>query len=167
MKEPTYKLWDIRIKLWDLRIKAATPVVAVIGLFASVLQFNCQQSAQLRRQQEATAENNRIEFNRRMWEKQLDVYMRYSRVVGKIAAGNQNEDELRQDFNEFFTLYWGEMAFFEDKAVEEASVTLRIKIENFLASGAKDRSELKKSALYLLRTCKESSRKSWSGQEGN
>jgi uncharacterized protein HemX len=164
MDDATYRQWDIRLKKSDLRLKLIAPLLAallaVAGLLAGLWQFGKEQNAQRERQTELLVQNAKHDFNLRMWEKQLGVYMNFTRAVGKIAAGNQSRKQLDEDIKEFLVLYWGEMIYFEDDAVRDASKTLRAEIEHYLEGGAKDSTQLKKVAENLIRTCRESSNKS-------
>lgn len=159
MDDVTYKEWDIRLKRRDMLLKFFTPPLAVAGLVVGMWQFATEQNAQRDRQTQLLVEGAKNDFERRMWEKQLDAYMNFTRVVGRIAAGGQTRKELEDDIKQFLSLYWGEMIYFEDDAVRDASKTLRAEVKHYLDGGAKDSTRLRRVAEYLIRTCRESSTK--------
>jgi hypothetical protein len=156
MDEGTYRKWDLTLKI-------VAPLLTVVGLLIGVWQFTREQSAQLERQYQLIAENDRLEFKRRVWEKQLDAYTKLSGVVGRIASGDQSKDELTKDINEFDSLYWGDMIYAEDESVEKAMIDFHVEIQDFLKGvGTKDR--LKVRADSLIQACRESSKKNWFAQ---
>ena len=151
---------DATYKTWDLRLKIIAPILTIAGLLIGVWQFTKGQAAQLERQYQLSAENDRMEFKRRVWEKQQEAYMKISSVVGRIASGNQRKEELIKDITAFDSLYWGEMIYVEDKAVEQAMIDFHVEIQDFLNDiGTKER--LKQRAEALIQACRNSSRASW------
>jgi hypothetical protein len=151
---------DATYKTWDLRLKIIAPILTIAGLLIGVWQFTKGQSAQLERQYQLSAESDRMEFKRRVWEKQQEAYMKISSVVGRIASGNQSKEELMKDIIAFDSLYWGEMIYVEDKTVEQAMIDFHVEIQDFLNNiGTKDRLKLRAEA--LIQACRNSSRASW------
>lgn len=156
MNEESYRKWDLGVKI-------IAPILTVIGLLVGIWQFTKGQAAQLEREYKLLAENDRLEFKHRMWEKQLDVYTKISNVVGRIAAGNQQKGELQKDIDQFYNLYWGDMIYVEDSAVEKAMIEFHVEIQDYLKGiGTKDR--LKIRAKQLIDVCRESSRNQWLSQ---
>src|SRR5260370_37539061 len=132
MNEETYRKWDVGMKI-------VAPILTVAALLVGVWQFIRGQSAQLERQYQLIAENDRIEFKRKVWEKQLDVDLKISSVVGRIASGDQSKDQLTKDIDQFNSLYWGDMIYVEDQAVEKAMIDFHVEIQDFLKGlGDKD-----------------------------
>jgi hypothetical protein len=156
MNEEIYRKWDVGLKI-------IAPILAVAGLLAGVWQFTREQAAQLERQYQLIAENDRLEFKRKVWEKQLDVYMKVSNVVGRLASGNQSKDQLTKEIEQFDSLYWGDMIYVEDEAVEKAMIDFHVEIQDFL-KGVGTRDRLKVRADSLIRACRESSKRNWFAQ---
>lgn len=127
MKEDTYRTYDVILK-------AAVALVTAVGLVVGALQFKKQQADLLERQYQLTADNERAEFKRRAWEKQLDVYMQMSRLVGKIAAGGQTDAETMKDILLFEALYWGENVYVQDDAVEEEMLNMHKDLQGLFRS---------------------------------
>lgn len=150
---------DDGYKRWDLRIKIAAPIITVIGLLVGVWQFTAGQSAQLQRQSAQIAENDRLEFKRRMWEKQLDTYMKVSGAVGRIATA-EDDKELRKEIANFDALYWGEMIYVQDEAVEKTMVAFHVETRDFL-NGVRTKDDLKRRANSLVEAFRESSKRNW------
>lgn len=156
MNEETYRKWDIGLKI-------VAPILTVAGLLIGVWQFSREQAAQLERQYQLIAENDRNEFKRKAWEKQLDVYTKVSGVVGRIASGDQSKDQMKKDIDQFNSLYWGDMIYVEDEAVEKAMIDFHVEIEDFVKGvGTNDR--LKVRANDLIHACRESSKRNWFAQ---
>ena len=154
---------DATYKTWDLRLKLIAPILTIAGLLVGVWQFTEGQSAQLERQYQLAADNDRMEFKRRVWEKQQEAYMKISSVVGKIASGNQSKEELMKDITLFDSLYWGEMIYVEDEAVEKAMMDFHLGIRDYLNEiGTEER--LKVRADALIKACRNSSRANWFSQ---
>lgn len=156
MDEPTYRRWDVGLKI-------VAPILTVAALLVGVWQFTSGQAAQLERQYQLIAENDRLEFKQRVWEKQLDTYMKISGVVGRIASGNQSKGELMKDIDQFNSLYWGDMIYVEDEAVEKAMIDFHVEIEDFL-KGISEKDRLKIRADSLVKACRESSKRNWFAQ---
>lgn len=141
MNEEQYKRWDIIIKI-------GTPFVTIFGLLVGIWQFNKEQAAQLQRQNIQISQNSKLEFERRKWERQLEIYLKLSSVVGKIATINQDNKKLLQVIDDFYSLYWGETILFEDKSVEAAMKTFHLEIQDFLKGRiTKDRLKVRASEL--------------------
>ncbi|HKQ09491.1 MAG TPA: hypothetical protein VJ464_30500 [Blastocatellia bacterium] len=153
MDEETYRKWDVGAKV-------VAPILTVVGLLIGVWQFSKEQGAQLERQYKLIAENDRLEFKRRLWEKQLEVYMKISNVVGKIAAEDLNKADLKKAIDQFYSLYWGDMLYVEDKAVERAMIDFHVEIQDYL-KGNSTRDRLKVRADQLITVCRDSSRNQW------
>ena len=140
-------------KVWDLRIKIIAPLLTVTGLLLGVWQFTSGQAA-----------NDRLEFKRRTWEKQLDVYTKVCHVVGRIAAENQQKNSLKKNIDQFYSLYWGEMIYVEDKDVEKAMIDFHLAIHDYL-NGVISDDTLKIRAKQLIDICRRSSRNQWFTQQ--
>lgn len=156
MDEPTYRKWDVALKI-------VAPILTVAALLVGVWQFTREQAAQLERQYQLIAENDRLEFKQRVWEKQLDTYMKISSVVGRIASRNQDKKELMKDVDQFNSLYWGDMIYVEDETVERSMIDFHVEVEDFL-KGDSDKDRLKIRADSLVKACRESSKRNWFAQ---
>jgi hypothetical protein len=89
--------------------------------------------------------------------------MKISNVVGRIASADQGKEQLRKDIDQFYSLYWGDMIYVEDEAVERAMIDFHVEVEDFLKGiGTKDR--LKVRADELIKVCRESSKRNWFGK---
>jgi hypothetical protein len=153
MTEETYRKWDIAVKV-------AAPIVTVAGIVIGVWQFSRDQSAQLERQYLLIAQNDRLEFKRKTWEKQLEVYTKIGEVVGRIAGADLSKDKLLREIEQFDTLYSGNMIFVEDAAVEQAMIAFHLDIGDFL-KGIATKDKLKVRADMLIKACQASSKRGW------
>lgn len=169
MKEETYRAYDIGLKV-------VVSIVTAVGVAVGWYQFKQQRSDLLYSQFKLSEENDKAEFKRRVWEKQLDVYMRMTSVVGKIVAdlqaGDQSKDQLMKEISEFESLYWGENIYVQDELVEEEMHNMHKDLQNLFISlkhGDKISEEDKKNRAYSLgdralllgRKLKEASKKYW------
>jgi hypothetical protein len=157
MNEETHRKWDIGLKV-------AAPIITVLGLLVGVWQYTHEQKEQLVRQYKLIAENDRLEFKRRLWEKQLETYLHISNIVGKIAGGDQSEKEFKESINQFNTAYWGAMIYAEDAAVEKAMIEFNLEIQDYLNKES-DKTRLKQRALAVVQACKQSSRNQWFAEQ--
>ncbi len=155
MNEETYRRWDITAKF-------IAPVITVAGILVGIWQFSAGQAAQSQRQREQTAENDKLDFKRRIWEKQLSVYSRINNVVGRIAASRYKNDKEKfaKDVDEFNSIYWGDFIYVKDAAVERTIIDFHKEIDDFL-QGASDEDRLKQRAYDLINACRESSKNNW------
>jgi hypothetical protein len=165
MKEDTHRTWDIVLKF-------VVAIVTVIGLMIGAWQFKKQQADLLDRQYKLSADNERAEFKRRMWEKQLDVYTQMNRLVGRIAAGEQTQAEVMKDIVAFEALYWGENIYVQDSVVEEEMHNMHKDLQGLFLSlkkgdriSEKDKFEraeaIRDRAIRLGQKLKEASKKYW------
>ncbi len=162
MNEETYRRWDITAKF-------IAPILTVAGILVGVWQFSTEQSAQLQRQRDQIATGDKLDFKRRIWEKQLAVYSRLSNVVGKIASARykNNKEKFGKDIDEFYGIYWGDMVYVKDDRVEQAMIDFRLEIEDFLkgenselnSESPEDRLKIKAKA--LIDACRASSKETW------
>jgi len=170
MIEETHRTWDVVLKI-------VVAFVTAVGLVIGALQFKKQQADLLDRQYKLSAENERAEFKRRMWEKQLDVYMQMSRVAGRIAAGEQTDVQMMNDIVAFEALYWGENIYVQDSAVEEEMHNMHKDLQRLLLSlkkgdriSEKDKFEraeaIRDRAVRLGQKLKEASKKYWFDKVG-
>lgn len=149
-----------RHRKWDITIKAVAPIVTVLGLFVGIWQFTRSQSAQLEREYALLGEKDRLEYKRRTWEKQAEVYTKVSNVVGRIASQDLTETELNKLLTEFYSLYWGDMIYVEDKKVEDAMKDFHLEIQDYLKH-ISDRDRVKIRAKMLVDAFRESSKNQW------
>jgi hypothetical protein len=145
---------------WDLAVKVVAPILTVAGIIIGVWQFSRDQSAQLERQYALIAQNDRLEFKRKTWEKQLEVYSKIGDVVGRIAGADLSKDKLLREVEQFDSLYWGNMIHVEDSAVEQAMIGFHVEIADFLR-GISTKDKLKVRGDFLIKACQESSKKGW------
>lgn len=168
---------DATHRTWDVVLKIVVAIVTVVGLWIGARQFRQQQADLLDRQYRLSAENERAEFKRRMWEKQLDVYMQMSRVVGRIAAGEQTTAQVMKDIVAFEALYWGENIYVQDGVVEEEMHNMHKDLQQLFISlkkgdriSEKDKFEraeaIRDRANRLGQKLKEASRKYWFDNAG-
>jgi hypothetical protein len=170
MKEDTHRTWDVVLKI-------VLASVTAVGLWLGAMQFRKQQDDLLKRQYALSAENEKAEFKRRMSEKQLDVYMQMSRVVGRIAAGEQSREQTMKDILDFEALYWGENVYVQDGAVEEEMHNMHKDLQRLFLSlkqgrriSEKDKVErgemIRDRARRLGQKLKEASKKYWFDNAG-
>jgi len=103
-------------------------------------------------------ENGRLEFKHQQWEKQLDVYLKISYVVGQIVAGHLRRDELKNAIDGFYSMYWGGLIYVKDDDVEQAMINFHFEIHDYL-EGIGTQDKLKLRADSLIKTIQKSSKK--------
>jgi hypothetical protein len=135
----------------DYFVKLITPLITIFGLLIGIWQFNRQQSF-----------NEKLEFKRKMWEKQLDAYTQISDNVSKIIIENDRNrlDSLSRKYEE---LYWGKLPLFTDKNVHYSMKEFREILQDHL-NGIKNLNDgnlLKKSGYKLINNCQKSIHDSW------
>ncbi|MEM6807135.1 MAG: hypothetical protein AAF696_37380, partial [Bacteroidota bacterium] len=67
MEESKHRKLDIRIKVWGIVITVATIIIGII-------QFITQQRSLKENELKAFERQSSLEFERRLWEKQLSIY---------------------------------------------------------------------------------------------
>jgi hypothetical protein len=153
-----------RYRTYDLWAKFLAPVLTAAGMLLSVCQFNRQQAVQLERELHLIDRNNASEFRRRRWEKQRDVYIKLSNVLGRISMEGRPKEELSKDIDEFFALYRGELALVQDPQVRTAAEEFRRGIIYFEKGDDNALVELRQSAERLIIECRDSSERSMDTQ---
>jgi len=148
MKEETYRRWDIGVKI-------IAPIITIVGLLVGIWEYSKERDAQLQRQERQIRLNDELEFKRRLWEKQLDVYLKITSAVGQIAARKPSTKAIDQ----FYSVYWGDLIFVEDdKEIEQAMVDFHLEIHDYLV-GIGTQTRLKLRANSLIKVLQKSSKK--------
>jgi hypothetical protein len=145
---------------WDLALKIAAPIITVVGLLVGIAQFSREQENAQERESRMAAENDALEFKRRIWERQLETYMTAAQVVGEISVVADRPDKLSAAVDRFYTLYWGSMIFLEDAKVREQMIRFHIEIQDYL-EGIGSAERLKIRAADLVDALRASSHASW------
>ena len=99
-------------------VKLMPVFVTILGLIINVVLFNRQQ-----------ANNDRLEFKRRLWEKRLTAYSELGDVVAKLVTTKDRVEFLKQA-DTFDQHYWGKLPLFEDDSLEISMKSFRFQIED-------------------------------------
>lgn len=147
MDEETKRGWDVALGIFG-------PMLVVIGLFVSVLQFNIGERNKVCLENELVRQKDWVEFNRKLWLERLSAYKGVAEVAGKIAA--RTEDGKFGDLiRDFLAAYWGTMVLVEDTPVERSMKDFYLTILDY-QHGYADASRLKIAADALVKACRES-----------
>lgn len=148
MEESKHRKLDIRIKVWGIVITVATIIIGII-------QFSTQQRSLKENELKAFERQSSLEFERRLWEKQLSVYSEIADVAGKLASSTSDPKQFDTAVNKFYEKYWGGMVLVEDSTVSQSMLKFDREIQDYL-KGRSSESDLKVRAYHLVKTCKES-----------
>ncbi len=113
MTEDVYRKWDVFLKIF-------VPLLTVVGILIGIWQFNTLQ-----------ANNDLLEFKRRAWEKQLDVYVKTTNIASELSVNAKNAVKLRENINAFNSLHWGNMILVDDDNVRKAMIKFQVEIKDF------------------------------------
>jgi hypothetical protein len=135
----------------DILIKILTPIITIAGLLIGIWQFNVEQ-----------ADKDKLEFKRRVWEKQLDAYTNIATITSKIVTENNKiaKDSLSREFEQ---LYWGKLPLFDDNSIQ-LSLKQFHDLLNDEENNIKDMNDeyiLKEAAYRLIKNCQASLRATW------
>lgn len=137
--------------LVDNIVKLLTPLIAILGLLVGIWQFNQQQTV-----------NDKMEFKRKIWEKQLDAYSEIADLTSRLVTAKKDQkiDSLSQRFEQ---LYWGKLPLFEDTVVQRSLKDFYDALHDY-TGGVTDVDNpdlLKKQAYKLIKDCQRSMSSSW------
>ncbi|MBI0401133.1 hypothetical protein [Cyclobacterium marinum] len=148
MEESRHRKLDIQIKIWGAIITATTIIVGVI-------QFSSQQRNLQKSELRAFERQSSLEFERRLWEKQLSVYAEIADVAGKLATSTSNAEQFDLAVSKFYEKYWGGMVLVEDSTVSQSMMKFDREIQDYY-KGRSSENDLKVRAYHLAKTCQES-----------
>jgi len=151
LEESQHRKLDIQIKIWGAIITVATIIIGII-------QFSAQQRNLQESELEAFERQSTLEFERRLWEKQLLIYSEIADVAGKLATSASDEEQFELAVNKFYEKYWGGMVLVEDSTVSQSMMKFDREIQDYL-KGRSSENDLKVRAYHLAKTCKESAEK--------
>lgn len=151
---------------WDLVLRILPQVGAVLAFLWGILVWREQRRSEAHRmnvaqakdaddrraQADLVAQTRRLEATRPFLERQLNLYCQATAAAAKIATSSDRSVAL----DEFFNLYWGELAMVENRGVERAMIKMGQGIIDAADPGA-----LKDLALKLAHACRVSLDRSW------
>jgi hypothetical protein len=148
----------------ESKFKVTIQILGTIATFAAILigvwQFNKQQENNIHQEQENKKYNDAMEFKRKSWENQQEIYLNIAETVGTIASDYSTQKDRETAIRRFKTLYYGKAAFVEDSTVASVmrgfSQDIQDYKEQYLTAN-----ELKNKELNLINICKISSFNSW------
>jgi hypothetical protein len=153
MAEPAYPRAEIIIK-------AIAPVLTLVGILVGIHQFQEEQRETTRREYALIAKQDSVEFKRRVWQEQLDIYRRLVGTTGLIASSTDDRVRLDSAVREFNSLYWGLVGFVGDSLVEQHMNDFRVQIYDF-RRGMSSPEDLKVRADMLNQAARRSLQKNW------
>jgi hypothetical protein len=104
-------------------------------------------------------ESQRVEATKPFLERQLRLYTEATQAAATIATSEDRKERAAAE-KRFWSLYWGELALVEDKAVEGAMVEFGRGL-----SGGAPAEEIKRLSLRLAHACRDSLALSWGVKE--
>lgn len=128
-------------------VKILSILGAVVTFAWGVIQFTTNQRQQ--------SETRRIEATKPFLERQLILYTKATQLASTISA-TSDPKKKDQSVEEFWSIYWGELALVEDAFVEGAIVNFG----DALRKKSNDE-EIKQLALKLAHACRNSLARSW------
>jgi len=138
--------------------KAATPVLAVLGISVGAWQFTSQMNHE-----------SKMEFSRSMYGKKLQAYEEVGKAVGDLLVVPRDEqlwisaaDTLAFDscLERFRTCYWGVLPLVEDSAVATAMIQFK-DMARFYRRGENDYHDLASEGMALMNACNRSLERHW------
>lgn len=145
---------------WDIATKVAAPIVTIVGLLVGIGQFTREQANIRQRELVLLARNDALEFKRRVWERQLNIYMDTARVVGEISVVADRPAKFTEAVDQFYTLFWGNMILLEDVGVRGLMIRFHLEVRDYL-DGVSSVERLKVRAAKLIDALRASSNASW------
>jgi hypothetical protein len=147
MEEGTKRGWDVALGIF-------APLLAVVGLFVTVLQFNAGERNKTRLESDLVRQRDCVDFNRKLWMERLSAYRSVAEVTGKIAA-HADDGKFGTLVTDFLAAYWGTMILVEDPPVERAMKDFYLTVTDY-QRGYADSMRLKLAADALVKACRES-----------
>jgi len=139
----------------DIQIKVLATVLTLATIIIGIVQFSVQQRNLKEQELLAFKRQSSLEFERRLWEKQLSIYSEIADVAGKLATSASDAKQFELAKSQFYEKYWGGMILVEDSTVAQSMVKFDREIQDFL-KGRSSEKNLKIRAYHLAKTCKES-----------
>lgn len=148
-------------------------IVALFGLFVTIVHFNRKQQDQLKvverqiqSQREENKEQNLNNFQNSFWKKQLELYVLATSSAAELTQYETTSLEYKDSRTKFYTLFWGAMSIVEDLSVKGAMEAFSNQLIQYEESRSPiDLETLKQKSFQLARTCRESSIKRWGLKE--
>lgn len=128
---------------WDVWLGIVGPIITVAGVLVGVWQYI-----------DGEERKAAYEHASRLWTKRLETYSEVAKQAGRIAAPSSPES-AKAAFDEFMSLYWGEMILIEDPEVEGAMKDFRAEVEDY-HKGRSNADRLKIRADALMKALKTS-----------
>ena len=117
----------------EIIIKAVAPVLTVVGILIGVYEFQAGERNTKEREYELIARQDSIEFKRKVWEQQLEVYRNLAGAAGQLSTATGNAQEFQKAADKFEQIYWGTAPLFEDESTEAAFKDLHLAVGDFRA----------------------------------
>lgn len=148
--------------MWHFDFDRTFKLLGLLGAIGSfvwgVLVWGDNRQRELRAsqwEQQRAAETRRVEATKPFLERQLRLYTEATQAAASIAT-SENPKKVAEATEQFWQLYWGELAMVEDRGVEGAMKQLGDAL-----SASSDRTELQQLSLRLARACRVSLDRSW------
>ena len=151
MEESRHRKLDIQIKIWGA-------IITLVTIIVGIIQFGTQQRNLQVSELKAFERQSSLEFERRLWEKQLSVYSELADVAGKLATSTSDAEQFDLAVSKFYEKYWGGMVLVEDSTVSQSMMKFDREIQDYL-KGRSSENDLKVRAYHLAKTCKKSAEK--------
>ena len=129
--------------------KIIAPILTLPGIVVGLWQFNYGQR-----------QNEKIEFKRRMWEKELNTYDELAKITGEIlihAEDSVKFDSLRMEFDR---LYYTTMVLSENDSVSELMINTKRELKDF-KDGESSHLRLEQRVMLLMDACRLSLAEDW------
>jgi hypothetical protein len=135
----------------DVIIKIITPLITIAGIYIGAWEFTNQQR-----------NNDRQEFKRKIWERQLDAYTELTSLAGNILSRQDEDTAVKRLAKEFDLVSWSNISLI-DSSVEDNIIQFRDHLSDKINGVVNiDNSEiLEKSAYLLSKSCRNSIQDSW------
>jgi len=148
--------------LAKLIIDAFGPILTFAGIIIGISNFNSEQKESAEKERKTQTYLDAMEFKRKNWEKQHEIYIQIAEIIGKITNGNSEVQTKEKDkfIEEFQQLYYGKAAFVEDDTVAANMRKFHDALEDY-RDGFRTQNDLKSIGFELIAVCKASSKSSW------
>jgi hypothetical protein len=139
----------------ESRIERAVTIIscfiAVVSLVAGAIQYS---------------ETRQRETKQPFLTRQLELYREVSNLTGTLSTTPKENAGFEEAQVRFWTLYYGELCLFEDRAVAQAMVNFGNVLCDYTKTGKNHSVELQTLALKFNDACRYSLSKSWGVQLG-
>jgi hypothetical protein len=125
-------------------LKIITSIIALITIIVGIIQYTSSRAN---------------EFKKAFWTEQLTLYKKATSLAATLAV-SKNLNDVEEDREDFWKLYWGQLSIIEHPEVKDAMVEYGNQLYE-VEKGNQSTSTLRQLSYNLARACRKSLAKTW------